>query len=400
MNLPIRISCLLIFFTAFYSCKKDAVVTDTVAAKKIAEHAVLKPKISSISPSQGMVFGAVRITGTNFSPVVEGNVVRFNGFPAIVNSASKTELIVTVPENTTTGTVSVLSNDFVDTFATPFKVLKFTPEGEMNINLNGVTETAITKTGIVYSIRKNAQKLTAIIKSVNGTSTIVFNDAPEFEDQLNYFDHDYKGLLTDNAGNVYFASNYIRHRSVSGVATHTVLRSQIIKISPADNATLIAGGEAGAVDGNGSNALFNNIEAMVRDAAGNLYVSDLGNSRLRKVTPAGDVTTLSTSAKIKNMAISSSGDLYFHNNLTIYKASAATGKVSFIAGPYANGLQAMLFDAAGNLLVCNYTGILVINRANYLSRFVPPTAINTITMDPTGKLYTFSATKAVRYAFK
>ncbi|MEZ4787509.1 MAG: hypothetical protein R2790_06440 [Flavobacterium haoranii] len=48
---------------------------------------------------------------------------------------------------------------------------------------------------------------------------------------------------------------------------------------------------AGYVDGNGTNARFYYPAAMAIDAQDNLYVADYGNHCIRKVTPAGDVTT-------------------------------------------------------------------------------------------------------------
>lgn len=50
--------------------------------------------------------------------------------------------------------------------------------------------------------------------------------------------------------------------------------------------------KAGAVDGTGSAARFNNPRAIAVDPNGNLYVADSGNHTIRKITPEGAVTTL------------------------------------------------------------------------------------------------------------
>src|SRR5205085_8244595 len=51
-------------------------------------------------------------------------------------------------------------------------------------------------------------------------------------------------------------------------------------------------GASGSVDGNGSNARFNNPDAVALDVAGNLYVAEFLGQTIRKITPAGIVDTL------------------------------------------------------------------------------------------------------------
>ena len=58
------------------------------------------------------------------------------------------------------------------------------------------------------------------------------------------------------------------------------------------------GGGAGSADGNGVNARFNALTDVACDKAGNVYVADWGNHTIRRITPAGDVTTIAGKAGV------------------------------------------------------------------------------------------------------
>jgi sugar lactone lactonase YvrE len=68
-------------------------------------------------------------------------------------------------------------------------------------------------------------------------------------------------------------------------------------ISPTGAVSLIAGltGAGGSTDGTGSGALFHQPGGIIRNSAGNLYVADTGNSTIRQITPSGMVTTFAGS---------------------------------------------------------------------------------------------------------
>src|SRR5947208_12984271 len=56
--------------------------------------------------------------------------------------------------------------------------------------------------------------------------------------------------------------------------------------------TLAGAPTIGYTDGQGGAALFNYPAQVAMDGAGNVYVADVGNSTIRKMTSAGVVTTL------------------------------------------------------------------------------------------------------------
>src|SRR5205814_9459442 len=86
-------------------------------------------------------------------------------------------------------------------------------------------------------------------------------------------------VAADSSGNIYVADQ---------------LNHTIRKITPAGAVTTLAGlaGSRGSVDGNGSVARFDHPNAVAVDSSGNVYVADTSNSTIRKITPAGDVSTL------------------------------------------------------------------------------------------------------------
>ncbi len=90
----------------------------------------------------------------------------------------------------------------------------------------------------------------------------------------------HQGVTVDTSGNVYVAD--------SG-------NSKIRKITPSGVVTTFAGSSYGFADGTGTAAQFKNTSGVAVDASGNVYVADSGNSKIRKFTSSGVVTTFACS---------------------------------------------------------------------------------------------------------
>ena len=69
------------------------------------------PSITGITPSSGPVATTVTISGNNFASSVSGNTVSFNGTTTSPTSATTIQLIVVVPEGSTSGNVTVKTSE-------------------------------------------------------------------------------------------------------------------------------------------------------------------------------------------------------------------------------------------------------------------------------------------------
>ena len=176
------------------------------------------------------------------------------------------------------------------------------------------------------------------------------------------------GMAMDRAGIIYIADQ---------------VNLRIRKITPEGNVSLVAGsGFGGNTNGTGADAGFENPRGIAADAAGNLYVTDTDNNLIRKITPAGMVTTVAGSGPATwqdgpgnmatfflpmGIAVDAAGNLYVgdtYNNCI--RKITPDGIVSTLAGTnlpgFANGTGAtaafakpigLTLDAAGNIYVAD-----------------------------------------------
>ncbi|HLX70911.1 MAG TPA: hypothetical protein VKV04_14890 [Verrucomicrobiae bacterium] len=174
---------------------------------------------------------------------------------------------------------------------------------------------------------------------------------------------------------------------------------------------------AGSSDGTGSTARFNQIGSIARDANGNFYVADSGNNAIRKITPAGQVTTLAGLAGFPGtndgvgaaarfngpfgIALDSSNNIYVTDtgNNTIRKITPSGVVTTFAGSPGTgsntngaanlarfNAPRGISFDSNNNLYVADSGNneIRLITPAGAVSLFAGSKTRNSGTNNGTG----------------
>lgn len=240
--------------------------------------------------------------------------------------------------------------------------------------------------GLIYSIQKITP--TGIISTLAGGNKTGYIDGAGATAEFSVIG----GMGLDAQGNIY--------------ATDDRPNQRIRKITPTGIVSTLAGnGNSGYVDGAGSAAEFNQPSDVAVDAQGNIYVADGLNNCIRKITPAGVVSTLAgdgkegfvngtgTNAEFDEpvaIAVDAQGNIYVASiaNNCIRKITPA-GVVSTFAGGRAGGFAdgtgtAAEFNEPGDIAVDAQGNLYVSDVANKAIRKITPTGVvSTILQDDT-----------------
>ena len=256
--------------------------------------------------------------------------------PVLAESAP---VVVTQPadQSTVVGNAATFS---VTASGTPTPTVQWqqsTDAGVSWVNITAATSTSYTTPATVLA--DSGKRLRAVftnaLGSVNSNGAVLTVTAAVAGTAVLAPGTEPFGVAVDAAGNLYLAN----------------FNQTISKITPAGVLTTVAGvaGSVGTADGTGSAARFNSPLGIAVDTAGNLYVADSTNHTIRKITPAGVVSTLAglagsagsangagSAARFSQpigIAVTVAGTIYVGDasNRTI-RSITSTGVVSTLAG--------------------------------------------------------------------
>lgn len=184
-------------------------------------------------------------------------------------------------------------------------------------------------------------------------------------------------LVIDSSANIY--------AFIGGVTRTASGMHSVVKITPAGVISVLAGPggitKSGYANGTGSAARFNLPSGCCLDSSGNLFVADQVNNRIRKITPAGVVTTFAGSGVAGNtdgtgtaaqfdtpvgICIDSSDNLYVGQIGRIRKITSARVVTTFYIG---STFSSAAVDGSGSIFYSIGNQINKITSAGVLSTF-------------------------------
>jgi gliding motility-associated-like protein len=185
------------------------------------------------------------------------------------------------------------------------------------------------------------------------------------------------GVVVDSQGNVFVADN-----------TGNTIR-KITTVGTVSTVTTFAGSSTiGSADGVGILAQFNKPYGLAIDANDNIYVTDQGNNTIRKITPAGDVTTFAgsptafgkldgqgTAASFRGptyITVNALGSVYVvdavNNLIRAITPARQVSTLSIINLSTTGAVNGLRVDAAGNLyFVSQRNGVFILTNTNLMS---------------------------------
>jgi sugar lactone lactonase YvrE len=328
--------------------------------------------LASLAAANAQVVAIRTLAGTATPGATNGfgSNARFNHPSAIAADAAGNVYIA----DTENGTIRKISSDgFVSTFAGLAGNYGSADGGGATARFFGPEGIVADNSGQVFvadTANSTIRKITAagVVSTFAGAAG-VSNSLDGAAANARFFHPE--GLALDAGGNLYVADTW----------NHTIRR-----ITPGGIVTTLAGsaGNYGCADGTNSKARFNRPCGIGVDGAANLYVADSLNHIIRKITPAGNVSTIAGLAGIWGSAdgTNSAARFYLPQGISV----SATGEL--FVGDSGNQTLRKISPSGTNWVVSTVAGLTgqagSLNAVGTSAQFYFPSGI---ALDNAGYLY-------------
>ena len=259
--------------------------------------------------------------------------------------------------------------------------------------VNGTEQAPRTKIlAVPFALKSaDAQLLSANITALGTSQTTLSGNVTALQSQSTTFSSNLTAVnasLAALSANLTGLKNQLESAGLGTTGNYTI--SCIVS-------TLAGSGSSGSADGVGDEASFDEPENIAVDSIGNVYVTD-GNRKIRKITPAGVVTTLAGSGVSgsedgpgsaasfnypNGVAVDSIGNVYVAEYYKIRKITPV-GVVTTLAGSGVSGsddgtgtaasfnsLNGVAVDSTGNIYVAD-------SRDNKIRKITPEGVVTTL----------------------
>ncbi|QEC79292.1 IPT/TIG domain-containing protein [Mucilaginibacter ginsenosidivorax] len=345
---PLATSSLTVYTITAYNAGGSS--TATVGLSTVLPASA--PTVTSLAPVLASAYSTINITGNN---LLGATAVTVGGVPAkSFTPVSPTSLNVTIPGAATSGTIKI-TTPYGSVTANGFTLLK-APKisySQPPAYVTGKASTTLSPANTGGEVPKTGYRYVSLLAgNPSGGSNDGTGKAAGFK-------YPYAGVC-DLFGNLYVAD---------------ITNGLIRKVTPDGVVTTFAGGGHYPNDGTGKTAGFYGPAGITIDAAGNLYVADGNDQLIRKITPAGVVTTLAGSGRAGSkdgkgvyawfsgpveMGIDALWNLYcgeFSATSNLRKITT-DGVVTTVDNSF-NGVTGITTDDAGNLYIADQGHALV-----------------------------------------
>jgi len=333
----------------------------TAAPASTVTAVTVSPSAPSLTLGGTQQFTAT-VAGTN-SPsqsvtwkAASGTITTAGVYTAPASGATDTVTATSVQNTAISGTATVTLAATAALFRSPLAV---------SVDSSGNVYVADASNDMIRKIAPGG-----VVSTLAGTGQWGSNNGPGVGASFGYPE----GIALDNSGNIYVADyqgNMIRKITPDGVVS-----------------TLAGTGVAGSANGPGASATFNSPTSLAVDSSGNVYVADNGNNLIRRITPGGVVSTYAGTGAAGatngpaatatfywpfGVAVDSAGNVYVSAIFDeLIRKITPAGVVSTLAGTQYSGSNNgpgssatfyspadLALDNSGNIYVADYNNNMI-----------------------------------------